>query len=178
MDNIYSFSTGIPRLVNIICNLLLLTAFAEKTKEINEEMVIDIIKDLQGETSTSSRNDMTEGKQALLNALELSPAEDEDHSSPAPVRKPQNGEKNIRLLLKDISLRVLALEEEHSCVRVQDLAGLVHRLELLEKSKQQSVPVTKVQIAPTASPQNDSSWQPTHARATGPQNEPDANRGF
>jgi general secretion pathway protein A len=178
MDSIYSFSNGIPRLVNIICNLLLLTAFAEKTRAINEEMVADIIKDIQGETSDSSGNNMIEGKRALLNALESSPAEGEGRIPTAPVIKPQNSEKNIRLLLKDISLRILALEEEHSCVRVQDLDGLVHRLELLEKSKQQSAPVTKVQIAPTAPPQNDGSRQPAQARAVGPQNEPDAKRGF
>lgn len=42
----YKYCCGIPRLVNIICDFLLLAAFSEETHEINEELVRDIVGDL------------------------------------------------------------------------------------------------------------------------------------
>jgi hypothetical protein len=49
MDIIYRYSRGIPRLVNIICDFLMLSAFAEETREIDEDMVRDVIGDLDFE---------------------------------------------------------------------------------------------------------------------------------
>jgi len=49
MDIIYRFSRGIPRLVNIICDFLMLSAFAEETRQIDEDMVRDVIGDLDFE---------------------------------------------------------------------------------------------------------------------------------
>ena len=48
-DMIYTFSRGIPRLINVICDFLLLSAFAEETREIGEEIVRDIVGDLDFE---------------------------------------------------------------------------------------------------------------------------------
>ncbi len=49
MDIIYRYSRGIPRLVNIICDFLMLSAFAEETHQIDEDMVRDVIGDLDFE---------------------------------------------------------------------------------------------------------------------------------
>ncbi|WP_235044863.1 XrtA/PEP-CTERM system-associated ATPase [Geobacter sulfurreducens] len=49
LDIVYRYSRGIPRLVNIICDFILLSAFAEQTTEIPGEMVRDIIGDLDFE---------------------------------------------------------------------------------------------------------------------------------
>ena len=49
LDTIYRFSRGIPRLINIICDFLMLSAFAEETGNIDEDMVRDIIGDLDFE---------------------------------------------------------------------------------------------------------------------------------
>lgn len=49
IDLIHNFSRGIPRLINILCDFLLLTAFIEKTKEILLEMVKDVVADLEKE---------------------------------------------------------------------------------------------------------------------------------
>lgn len=48
-DTISKYSRGIPRLINIICDFLMLSAFAEETRQINEDMVLDIIDDLDFE---------------------------------------------------------------------------------------------------------------------------------
>ena len=46
IDVIFKYSRGIPRLINIICDFLLLSAYAEQTTVINSEMVRDITGDL------------------------------------------------------------------------------------------------------------------------------------
>jgi general secretion pathway protein A len=49
IDSIFKYSRGIPRLINIICDFLMLSAFAEERKQIDEDMVADIIGDLDFE---------------------------------------------------------------------------------------------------------------------------------
>lgn len=49
VDIIYTYSRGIPRLINIICDFLMLSAYAEETRKIEAEMVADIIGDLDFE---------------------------------------------------------------------------------------------------------------------------------
>jgi len=49
LETIYKYSRGIPRLINIICDFLLLAAFAEEVKHIGGDLVKDIIGDLDFE---------------------------------------------------------------------------------------------------------------------------------
>lgn len=49
LDIIYQYSRGVPRLINIICDFLMLTALAEKTREVNGDMARDVVKDLDFE---------------------------------------------------------------------------------------------------------------------------------
>lgn len=46
LDVVFRYSKGIPRLINIICDFLMLSAFAEETKAVSVEMVRDVIGDL------------------------------------------------------------------------------------------------------------------------------------
>ena len=48
-DMIFSFSGGIPRLINLICDFLLLSAFVEETRHINIELVKDAVNELSFE---------------------------------------------------------------------------------------------------------------------------------
>jgi len=45
-DFIYSYSRGIPRLINIICDFLLLSAFVEETNTISKKMAAEVIGEL------------------------------------------------------------------------------------------------------------------------------------
>jgi putative secretion ATPase (PEP-CTERM system associated) len=47
IDQIHQFSRGIPRLINILCDFILLTAFSEQSREISVEMVRDVVNDLE-----------------------------------------------------------------------------------------------------------------------------------
>jgi len=46
LDLIFVYCCGIPRLVNIVCDFLLLAAFAEEVQVVDEEMIRDVIGDL------------------------------------------------------------------------------------------------------------------------------------
>jgi general secretion pathway protein A len=48
-DIIHKYSRGIPRLVNVICDFLLISAFIEETRQIEEENALDIVADLDFE---------------------------------------------------------------------------------------------------------------------------------
>ncbi len=49
LDLIFEYTGGVPRLINILCDFLLLSAFAEGTRVIEEEMVADLADDPQFE---------------------------------------------------------------------------------------------------------------------------------
>jgi putative secretion ATPase (PEP-CTERM system associated) len=51
VDIIYSFSRGIPRLVNIICDFLMLSAYAEETKRMTKELVQEVIGEIEIENA-------------------------------------------------------------------------------------------------------------------------------
>ena len=67
-DAIFMFSGGIPRLINLICDYLMLSAFVEETRSIDMDMVKDAINELSfeeeertdgGEMETTSTSDGT-----------------------------------------------------------------------------------------------------------------------
>jgi putative secretion ATPase (PEP-CTERM system associated) len=68
-DAIFAYSGGIPRLVNIICNMLLLTAFTEGQTEANHEMVKEIAEGLVPPSYHQTVDSAVERKRALLTAL-------------------------------------------------------------------------------------------------------------
>ena len=50
-DTIFRFSGGVPRLINLICDFLLLSAFVEETREIDMALVNDAVNELSFEES-------------------------------------------------------------------------------------------------------------------------------
>lgn len=46
VDEIYKYSRGIPRLINVICDNALLTGYARGAKRLNKGVIKDVIKDL------------------------------------------------------------------------------------------------------------------------------------
>ena len=46
MDLIYRFSSGIPRLINVLCDFILLAAFADQVRDVTLDMVREVIDDL------------------------------------------------------------------------------------------------------------------------------------
>ena len=50
LDAIYSFSKGIPRLINILCDFTLLTAFTDEKKTVDMALINEVINDLIDES--------------------------------------------------------------------------------------------------------------------------------
>jgi putative secretion ATPase (PEP-CTERM system associated) len=67
LDALHAATGGIPRLINIVGNFILLAAFTESTRSVNEEMVADITEDLG--IKTPAQDPATERRKALLSAL-------------------------------------------------------------------------------------------------------------
>jgi general secretion pathway protein A len=51
IDMIYEFSRGIPRLINIICDFLMLAAYVEETRELSPDFVREVIGDIESENA-------------------------------------------------------------------------------------------------------------------------------
>ena len=49
---VYSYSKGIPRLVNALCDKALLAGYVERTNKINYRMVGRAIRELEGNINT------------------------------------------------------------------------------------------------------------------------------
>lgn len=49
IDTIHDFSRGVPRLVNILCDFLLLAAFTEGTKEVSVDLAREVAEELERE---------------------------------------------------------------------------------------------------------------------------------
>ena len=49
IELIHNFARGIPRLINIVCDFLLLSAFIDRTREISLDMAKEVINDLEKE---------------------------------------------------------------------------------------------------------------------------------
>jgi len=94
LDIIFRYSRGIPRLINIICDFLMLSAFAEEMKVIPVEMVREVIGDLDFDNHFWSNG--------TAPSREVSPV-DGDAS-----RLFENAD--MRVLLSDIARRLDVLE--------------------------------------------------------------------
>jgi len=51
IDQIFAFSGGVPRLINLICDFLLLSAFVEETREISDQLTQDAVRELSFESA-------------------------------------------------------------------------------------------------------------------------------
>ncbi len=74
---VHAFSRGIPRLTNIVCDYLLLAAFADDTREISPELVSEVLEDIEinhsyWTDSEVSSGDATQSAVLPANAEDLS----------------------------------------------------------------------------------------------------------
>jgi len=94
LDYIFQFSKGIPRLVNIICDFLMLSAFAEETHSISIDMVREIIGDLDFENHFWSSTATGQGSASLMDSGNL----------------PAFESRESHAFLRDISRRIELIE--------------------------------------------------------------------
>jgi len=103
LDIVFRFSKGIPRLINIICDFLMLSAFAEEMKVISVNMVREVIGDLDFDNHFWSN--------AVAEQQEGQPNEAAVSSQPAGSLLLQ---QEICSTLNDINMRLDVLENNIS----------------------------------------------------------------
>lgn len=120
LDNIYQYSRGIPRLLNIICDFLLLSAFVEETRELSAEMVSGVIGDLELE------NKYWEFESAVKAVA--------GESCPRAFgEEEQKYYGEIKSLLSALNLRIDALEKDGGRTNPAVSTDMGKRLDLYEK---------------------------------------------
>ena len=127
IDIIFTYSRGIPRLINIICDFILLAAFAEETKNIDAALVHDIIGDLDFERHYWGSESL-DGRVTRENSAE---------ASSSTVRS----EPVFSELIKGINDRLDNMWKESESVTqkmLQEMAAKVTDLEKSVKSHQES----------------------------------------
>lgn len=127
IDIIFNYSRGIPRLINIICDFILLAAFAEETRSIDTVLVQDIIGDLDFECHYWG-SDSFEGYVTRENYIDQ--ASCANHSEPV-----------FSALIKDMNVRLenMGKETESSTQKMfKEMADKITYLEESIKSHQEN----------------------------------------
>ena len=127
IDIIFTYSRGIPRLINIICDFILLAAFAEETKHIDAALVQDIIGDLDFEYHYWG-SEASDGHVIRESTVEV-PASD------------FRSEQVLTALIKEINDRIDSFGKESESSRqkmFQEMAVKITNLENSVKSHQES----------------------------------------
>ncbi len=126
MNIIYTYSRGIPRLINIICDFILLAAFAEETTTIDAPLVQDIIGDLDFEYHFWG-SESYDGRVAQKN-------------DPEQLSVPQRQEQTFSAMISEINSRLdlLGKETELSSQKVfREVTGKISELETTIKTHQE-----------------------------------------
>ena len=88
-DLIHEYSQGGPRLINVICDFLLLTNFVEEKKEVDEDLVVEAIEELSIETLNGNSSEIQSESASDFNQL-----------SPSIENRLLQLEKNMALLMQ------------------------------------------------------------------------------
>lgn len=117
---IFTYSRGIPRLINIICDFILLAAFAEGTTTVDAPLVQDIIGDLDFEHHFWG-SESSDGKA---------------YEQPGTRRKllSTRAEKTISVLIRDIHDRLESLGKETDSISNRLLNEFDSRISGIEQS--------------------------------------------
>jgi len=129
---IYSYSRGVPRLINIICDFLLLSAYAEETKNISEEMTRDIVGDLDFEnhfwaSGILNNEDSIQSGQPAPNEL---------------LPNPARSEGQMTILLEEVVRRIELIEQVSIAQCQSQLDELNERITSLQNAFRYQVDLT------------------------------------
>lgn len=119
MDEIHSLSRGIPRLVNILCDYLLIDAFANERRDVTLVDVTEIAEELDFERQYWQGSE---------------PKEESHRTGIRRVKKLPKRASKVLKLINDLETRVEMLERETKRSNQDALVGLMDRLEAIEKT--------------------------------------------
>jgi general secretion pathway protein A len=172
LDLIFMYCCGIPRLVNIICDFILLAAYAEEVRDVDEEMIYDIVGDLDFDSHYWAREPAAEGEGD--GAAAAAP----EAGRPAPPRPaPLWSESRIEDNFSRLNQRMGEFESDALSAAQVPLKQLNERLEQMQDVLAQQIDRTnaavaelnkKIEVAPEAEPPTVSENPPEKALAAKP----------
>ena len=134
LEVVFRYSRGIPRLINIICDFLMLSAFAEGTNVVSIDMVRDVIGDLDFDNYYWSAED----------------AGGEDHESTAVVDSEpadqQEQNRELQAILSEFSRRIESLEGANAVPIQKALTSLRDNFEVLRSTVANRVAKSDTQV--------------------------------
>ena len=113
---IYRFSKGIPRLINILCDFALLTAFVDGKKEVSIDIVREVAKDLEEKDYWSETKGVAADSEK--------------------IRRDENGD--LADVVGDISLRVIKLEKAIEN-NLSEIVSVTNKIIQLEKDVKDAI---------------------------------------
>jgi len=135
LDLIWKYSRGIPRLINIICDFLLLSAFADELKEISTNLTKEVIGDLDFEKQFWGKCEVTSGE------------EEKTHNDrSASVQEGVHLENETHRLLSEILQRLDALEKREVSPGEPTIEDMGQRLKRSEHDLQEYIRTTTLKI--------------------------------
>lgn len=133
LDGVYSYSGGIPRLVNIACSFLLLTAFTEGVSNVDGKMVSDIVESIEPRRRSGPGDGGQQGTSESTVPASGRPLKDIESRSPLAPPGPAHAAANMRLFLNNMHLRIRAIEKECSLLKSIDIEEVRKRMSRLEE---------------------------------------------
>jgi putative secretion ATPase (PEP-CTERM system associated) len=115
MNYIYKFSRGIPRLINILCDFALLTAYTEGEKQVSADIIHEVAQDLD------SRNYWSESQDTNV-SMAAKKGEDSDYLKAA----------------GDLTFRLIKLEETFK-ENLPEIVSLSEKVDWLEKAVSKTI---------------------------------------
>lgn len=131
-DLLYEKSGGIPRLINVICNLLLLTAYTEGVREANRDMVTDIVQGLEPLHIPAPVSSPVERRKTLLQALGI-PVGTSADTGRLFGQDSDLDAKIVKDMIREISLRIKATGKDNASMPRTDIEEIRDRLAHLEE---------------------------------------------
>jgi hypothetical protein len=132
MDAIYELSRGIPRLINILCDYILLDAYATETPTVNWESVQELAAELSFE-SQYWQGGNGDGPDHEVDGHSREPKEDRQKPE-ADAAAAGDGRGRLKTHLLALNRRIARLENENSDDVKHACQDLYRRLDEMEKS--------------------------------------------
>jgi hypothetical protein len=141
LELIYQFSKGIPRLINILCDFMLLTTYVEGDSEVKVETVNEIVNDLSENNYWNDKEETFQDTRHRNVKVETQHITDE-HTNDIKLRLIKLEEavsqiiRNTSMDIKSLAERITKMEEKiFSTSQLKDntMAELLNRVSNLEK---------------------------------------------
>jgi putative secretion ATPase (PEP-CTERM system associated) len=153
LDIIFRYSRGIPRLINIICDFLMLSAFADGTKAISIDMVREVVGDLDfdnyywaADATVSEPRDASAASPAAVTSDSVSSEVASSLTTGSESAEQQAQNLELQNILAEFSRRIESLESSNAVPIEPALKYLHDNFEVLRTTVANRVAKSDTQV--------------------------------